>query len=179
MGIFPCLKEPAPMHTLKTLSCLSLTCSLLLLANSAAQADWKTDMKDKAKAAAAQSAQEKLGLPLASTPGAKVYFIEPKAGAEVKSPVKVVFGLSGMGVAPAGTNVEGTGHHHLLIDDPQVDLSTALPATDTIKHFGKGQTETTVDLKPGKHTLQLVLGDYKHQPHNPAVVSEKITITVK
>lgn len=157
----------------------SLLCALLIVTSFAAHADWKSDMKDKAKAAAAQSAQEKLGLPLASTPGAKVYIIEPKNGAELKSPVKVLFGLSGMGIAPAGTNVEGTGHHHLLIDDPQVDLATALPSTDNVKHFGKGQTEASIDLKPGKHTLQLVLADYKHQPHNPAVVSEKITITVK
>lgn len=152
---------------------------LLALGATAVQADWKSDMKEKAKAAAAQTAQEKLGLPLAAPPGAKVYFIEPKNGAEITGPVKVVFGLAGMGVAPAGTNVENTGHHHLLIDDPQVDLATALPSSDTVKHFGQGQTETAVTLKPGKHTLQLVLGDYKHQPHNPAVVSEKITITVK
>lgn len=152
---------------------------LALTVTTTAQADWKSDMKDKAKAAAAQSAQEKLGLPLASPAGAKVYIIEPKTGVELKSPVKVVFGLAGMGVAPAGTNVENTGHHHLLIDDPQVDFAVALPANDKIVHFGKGQTEATVELKPGKHTLQLVLGDYKHQPHNPAVVSEKITLTVK
>lgn len=157
----------------------SLLCALLATASFAAHADWKSDMKDKAKAAAAQSAQEKLGLPLASTPGAKVYIIEPKSGAEVKSPVRVLFGLSGMGIAPAGINIEGTGHHHLLIDDPQVDLVTALPSTDSVKHFGKGQTETSLELKPGKHTLQLVLADYKHQPHNPAVISEKITVTVK
>jgi hypothetical protein len=144
-----------------------------------AQADWKQDMKDKARAQAAQTAQEKLGLPLASPAGAKVYFIEPKNGATIKGPVKVVFGLSGMGVAPAGTNVEDTGHHHLLINDPKVDLTTTLPATEQVLHFGKGQTETTLTLKPGQHTLQLVLGDYKHQPHNPAVVSEKITITVQ
>ena len=98
-------------------------------------------------------AQEKLGLPLASPAGAKVYIIEPKNGAEVKSPVKVVFGLSGMGVAPAGTNIENTGHHHLLIDEPEVDLTVALPMTDNVKHFGKGQTETSLDLKPGKSVV--------------------------
>lgn len=152
---------------------------LMVAVSTNAQADWKSDMKAKAKSAAAQTAQEKLGLAQAAPADAKVYFIEPKNGAEVKGPVKVVFGLANMGVAPAGTNVENTGHHHLLIDEPKVDLTTALPATDQVLHFGKGQTETTLTLKPGKHTLQLVLGDYKHQPHNPAVVSEKISITVK
>jgi len=120
--------------------------------------------------------------PIPATPAptaAKVYFIEPKNGAEVPSPVKVVFGLSGMGVAPAGIQHENTGHHHLLVDGAKVDLSAPLPTTDQVRHFGKGQTETTLELKPGKHTLQLVLGDWKHQPHNPPVVSETITITVK
>jgi hypothetical protein len=93
--------------------------------------------------------------------------------------VKVQFGLSGAGIAPAGTQVEGTGHHHLLIDDPKVDLTQPMPATDNIKHFGKGQTETSLDLKPGKHTLQLVFADWKHQPFNPSIASDKITITVK
>jgi len=114
-----------------------------------------------------------------SPAGAKVYFIEPKNGAEVKGPVKVLFGLSGMGIAPAGTQKDNTGHHHLLIDGPTVDTNTALPVSEQVQHFGNGQTETTVTLKPGKHTLQLVLGDYKHQPHNPPVMSETITITVK
>lgn len=158
---------------------LNLSALLLVLAAGNAQADWKKDLKDAAKSTAAQTAQEKLGLPLAAPADAKVYFIEPKNGAEIKGPVKILFGLSGMGVAPAGTNVENTGHHHLLIDDPKVELTTALPATEQLVHFGKGQTETTITLKPGKHTLQLVLGDYKHQPHSPAVVSEKISITVK
>lgn len=114
-----------------------------------------------------------------SAPGAKVYFIEPKNGAEIKGPVKVVFGLSGMGVAPAGVQSENTGHHHVLIDGATADPNAPLPATEQVQHFGKGQTEATLALKPGKHTLQLVLGDYKHQPHNPPVMSEVITITVK
>lgn len=153
--------------------------SLLCLAAGAAQADsWKS-MKDMAKQQANQKAEASLGLPQAAPQGAKVYFIEPRNGAEVGSPVKVVFGLSGMGVAPAGVNQANTGHHHLLIDEPQVDFTQPLPASAQVVHFGGGQTETTVTLKPGKHTLQLVLGDWKHQPHNPPVTSEKITITVK
>jgi hypothetical protein len=112
--------------------------------------------------------------------GAEVYIISPKNGATVKSPVTVQFGLKGMGIAPAGVKFENTGHHHLLIDtDVPADASAPLPTSDTVRHFGKGQTEASVELKPGKHTLQLVLGDMNHTPHNPPVVSKKITITVK
>jgi len=117
--------------------------------------------------------------PTPAPAGAKVYFLEPKDGATVKAPVKVVFGLAGMGVAPAGVQTDKTGHHHLLIDVPKVDLRAPLPASEQVVHFGGGQTETSVELKPGKHTLQLVLGDWKHQPHSPPVLSETITITVK
>lgn len=119
---------------------------------------------------------------MAPTPapeGAKVYFITPADGAKMKGPVKVVFGLAGMGVAPAGVQTDKTGHHHLLIDNPKVDFAAPLPASEQVVHFGGGQTETTVSLPPGKHTLQLVLGDWKHQPHNPPVMSDTITITVK
>ncbi len=111
--------------------------------------------------------------------GAKVYFIEPKDGAEVSNPVSVKFGLSGMGVAPAGVEKAKTGHHHLLIDVDKVDLDNPLPADDNHKHFGGGQTETSITLAPGQHTLQLLLGDHNHIPHKPPVMSEKITITVK
>ena len=122
-----------------------------------------------------------------STPGAKVYFVNLKDGATVSGPVKVVFGLSGMGVAPAGIEKEGTGHHHLFLNRPELgkgpdgkdEFEANIPADDNHKHYGKGQTETTLTLKPGKHTLQLVLGDQNHIPHNPPVVSEVITITVK
>lgn len=115
-----------------------------------------------------------------SPPGAEVYIISPKNGAKVKSPVLVQFGLNKvMGVAPAGIKFENTGHHHLLIDtDPPANMGAPLPATDNVKHFGKGQTETSVPLSPGKHTLQLLLGDQNHVPHNPPVISKKITITV-
>ncbi len=119
---------------------------------------------------------------IAETPapdGAKVYFISPQNGAEVTNPVSVKFGLSGMGVAPAGVDKPKTGHHHLLIDVDKVDMENPLPADDNHKHFGGGQTEATITLPPGKHTLQLVLGDQNHVPHKPPVVSEKITVTVK
>ena len=114
-----------------------------------------------------------------SPPGAEVYIISPKNGATVHNPVRVQFGLKGMGIAPAGIKFDNTGHHHLLIDtDPPADMSAPLPATDKIVHFGKGQTETTLTLPPGKHTLQLLLADQTHIPHQPPVVSKKITITV-
>jgi Domain of unknown function (DUF4399) len=114
-----------------------------------------------------------------SPPGAEVYIISPKNGATVHNPVRVQFGLKGMGIAPAGVKFENTGHHHLLIDtDAPADMSKPLPATDKILHFGKGQTETTLTLTPGKHTLQLLLGDAYHIPHEPPVISKKITITV-
>jgi hypothetical protein len=115
-----------------------------------------------------------------SPKGAKVFIISPKNGETVTSPVTVKFGIKGMTLAPAGTKQENSGHHHLLIDtDPPADLNQPLPATDKIVHFGKAQTETTVTLPPGKHTLQLLLGDQNHIPHKPPVLSKKITITVK
>jgi hypothetical protein len=116
----------------------------------------------------------------AAPEGASVYFITPNDGATVDQTFTVKFGLKGMGVAPAGIDVPETGHHHLLIDTETLpDMSQTLPATDNIRHFGKGQTETELTLKPGKHTLQLLLGDKNHVPHNPPVLSEKITVTVK
>ncbi|TYC53139.1 DUF4399 domain-containing protein [Marinobacter sp. BW6] len=111
---------------------------------------------------------------------AGVYFVQPTDGATVEQTFKVVFGLRNMGVAPAGVEKSGTGHHHLLIDtEVPSDLSKPLPATDQVKHFGGGQTETEITLSPGKHTLQLLLGNHMHVPHNPPVVSEKITVTVE
>jgi hypothetical protein len=115
-----------------------------------------------------------------SPAGAEVYIVSPKNGAKVKSPVTVVFGLKGMGIAPAGIKFDNTGHHHLLIDSElPADLSQPLAANEKSVHFGKGQTETSVTLPPGKHTLQLVLGDMLHIPHDPAVYSKQITITVE
>ena len=111
---------------------------------------------------------------------ANVYFIQPADGAVVSSPVIVKFGLSGMGVAPAGIDKKHTGHHHILINTNEMpDMSMPLPATDKIKHFGGGQTETALELPKGQHTLQLVLGNHLHVPHDKPVMSEKITITVE
>lgn len=111
---------------------------------------------------------------------AQAYLIEPADGDTISGEFTAKFGLSGMDVAPAGTPQEGTGHHHLLIDLAELPpLTKPLPATDQIKHFGKGQTETRLNLAPGKHTLQLLLGDYTHVPHDHPVISKKVTVTVK
>ena len=110
---------------------------------------------------------------------ARVYIISPQDGASVSSPVTVVFGLEGMGVAPAGTEKAKTGHHHLIIDTDLPAADEPVPSDDNHLHFGGGQTQTTVELSPGSHTLQLILGDQNHVPHDPPVASERISITVK
>lgn len=114
-----------------------------------------------------------------SPAGAEVYIIAPADGAVVDHEVTVRFGLKGMGIAPAGTAAANTGHHHLLIDAPLPPLDLPIPADAQHVHFGKGQTEATITLSPGKHTLQLLLGDQNHVPHDPPVASSVVTITVK
>ncbi len=122
-----------------------------------------------------------------SPAGAMAYIVSPGDGTEVSSPVTVVFGLNGMGVAPAGVEKENTGHHHLLIDRPifgmgefgAEEFTLAIPNDEHNRHFGGGQTEVVLELPPGLHTLQLVLGDQGHVPHVPPVMSERITIMVK
>jgi hypothetical protein len=112
---------------------------------------------------------------------AEVYIIAPQNGATLHGPVTVRFGLKGMGVAPAGVKFDNTGHHHLLIDTDlsELKLDSPMPATDKIVHFGKGQTETTLTLSPGRHTLELVFADYLHQSFDPPLHSKKVTITVQ
>jgi hypothetical protein len=118
--------------------------------------------------------------PSPSPEGATVYIISPQDGDTVTSPVTVRFGLQGMGVAPAGVDRQNTGHHHLLIDLAELPAADQpLPADAQHIHFGGGQTETTIELTPGEHTLQLMMGDMGHMPHDPPVVSPKITITVQ
>jgi hypothetical protein len=112
-------------------------------------------------------------------PGAAVYFITPKDGEQIRGPVTVRFGLKGMGVAPAGTVKETTGHHHLLVDwDQPPAPGQPIPSDAHHRHFGNGQTETTLELPPGRHTLQLLMGDANHVPHQPPVLSERVTIEV-
>ncbi len=111
---------------------------------------------------------------------ARAYIISPMDGAVLSNPVTIIFGLEGMGIAPANVELENTGHHHLLIntDSSTLDMDSGLPASDQVVHFGGGQTQVTKDLPTGTHTLQLLLGDWTHVPHNPPVLSDVITITV-
>jgi len=108
----------------------------------------------------------------------KVYFINLEDGDRVESPFLIQFGLSGMGIAPAGTDKANTGHHHLLINVNEIDLSKPIPSSSNHIHFGGGQTESLVDLMPGDYSIQLVLGDMTHTPHNPPIISQRINITV-
>jgi hypothetical protein len=108
----------------------------------------------------------------------QLYFLSPQDGDSLTSPVVIRFGLMGMGVAPAGVVKAGTGHHHLIVDAELPPIGLPIPATDHYRHFGMGQTEVTLDLPPGEHTLQLLLGDHLHIPHDPPLVSERISITV-
>lgn len=122
------------------------------------------------------------GMPRSPAPeGAELYFVSPRDGDVVPSTFTVQFGLRGMGVAPAGVDHPNTGHHHLIIDvaEEDIPLDRPLPATEQFIHFGGGQTQTEVTLPPGEHTLQLVLGNHLHIPHDPPVMSERITVTVE
>ena len=115
--------------------------------------------------------------PASETP--QVYIVSPKSGDVCVSPVTVEFGIDDFLLAPAGTFDPGTGHHHLLVDTELPALDQPIPSDANHLHFGKAQTETTLELAPGTHTLQLVLGDGAHVPHDAALISERITITVE
>ncbi|SMM99158.1 ATPases of the AAA+ class [uncultured Candidatus Thioglobus sp.] len=118
-------------------------------------------------------------LPISTSPeGAKVYIISPANGETVNKIVTVKFGLQGMGISPAGLDKAKTGHHHLIIDGKNIPAAGKVMGSE-VMHFGGGQTEKTIELSSGKHTLQLILGNYLHIPHNPPVMSEKITVFVK
>ena len=118
------------------------------------------------------------GGPTPSPPGASVYFIDIKDGAIIPSTTTIHFGLRGMGVAPAGSDKENSGHHHLIIDSELTSFSEPIPNDPEHLHFGAGQTEAEITLSPGPHTLQLVLGDRNHVPHSPPVMSSRIRVTV-
>lgn len=137
--------------------------------------------EEKSDKAAAPAVPALPASPVPSAEGAKCYIISPKDGETVGKTFTVQFGLKGMGVAPATVYLEGqfTGHHHLVLDADLPDMKLPFPMSDNYLHFGGGQTETELTLEPGEHTLQLVLGDHNHVPHDPPVVSEKITVTVE
>jgi len=115
----------------------------------------------------------------ASPEGARVFFISPADGDTVSNPIAIEFGIEGMGVVAAGVNEANSGHHHLLVDTGLPDSGLPIPADANHIHFGDASTATELTLAPGEHTLRLLLGDHLHIPHNPAVVSDPITITVE
>lgn len=163
-----------------TLLILLAACGEAPTANAQASAAEQDDGGAKA-AAASQAESGAAGMAALQSPapeGAMAYIIQPEDGATVTSPLRVLFGLRGMGVAPAGHDAKHSGHHHLLIDEPEYVLEQPLPATEQIVHFGAGQTETQIELEPGEHKLQLLLGNHLHVPHTPPVMSEIITVTV-
>jgi hypothetical protein len=121
---------------------------------------------------------QRAGGPTPSGPGAEVYFIDLKDGATVPAKLKLYFGLRNMGIAPAGSDRENSGHHHLLIDTQLPPLDKPIPNDFNHLHFGAGQTEAEITLKPGEHTLQLLMGDKDHIPHSPPVMSQRIHVRV-
>ena len=145
---------------------------VLVLLISACEAEVATDP---------EPAEEVITGRLPSSEGASAYIIEPSDGAVISGgEVRVVFGLTGMGVAPAGVNFSGAGHHHILVDVAELpDLDMPIPADSNHVHFGLGQTEAILTLSPGPHTLQLLLGDHRHIPHDPPVASAVVSITVE
>ena len=131
-------------------------------------------------ATATEVASAAAGLPRTASPaGATVFFISPADGDTVTNPVAIEFGISGMGVVKAGEDQAESGHHHLIIDAGLPDLGLPIPADEHYVHFGDASTATELTLDPGAHTLQLLLGDYLHIPHDPPVMSATITVVVE
>lgn len=131
-------------------------------------------------AIASETATEPAAMPrTASADGASVFFIMPADGATVSNPITIEFGIAGMDVVKAGNNQPHSGHHHLLIDTGLPDLGLPIPADENHVHFGDGSSSTEITLPPGEHSLQMLLGDHLHIPHNPPLVSEQITISVE
>ena len=167
-----------------TASTLLFATSLILSACGAPAEDPSTDTADggtspEETSHAADQQDGSLSLPRSESPdGARVFFITPADGDTVESPVFIEFGIEGMTVVPAGTAQEHSGHHHLIINAELPRPDMPIPANDNYVHFGDGSTSTSIELPPGEHSLQLLLGDHLHIPHNPPVSSEKITITV-
>ncbi len=115
----------------------------------------------------------------APAPDARLYIIYPWDGAQIRGEFWVRFGLRNMGVTQAGSTAPNAGHHHLLVNvDEEIDPAEPIPTDNRHLHFGAGQTETKLELPPGRHTLQLVLGDAEHRPFKPILISKKVTITV-
>ena len=158
------------------LSTAALLATGLFLAACGREAEAPAAVEDAAEVTEAAAP----ALPRTPSPeNARVFFISPADGDTVSNPVRIEFGIEGMSVVPAGDDTEHSGHHHLVIDAELPDPNLPVPANDNYIHFGDGSTATERTLEPGEHTLQLILGDHLHIPHDPPVVSEAITITVK
>lgn len=158
---------------------LALACGVGLAACGDRAPEPATDTAEPMASEPMAAAEPAAALPRTPAPeGAALYFIAPADGDEITSPVNVVFGLSGAGVAPAGIAFPDTGHHHMLVDATLPAEDLPIPTDENHLHFGLGQTEAMVELAPGEHTLQLVLGDHLHIPHDPPVISGVITVTV-
>jgi hypothetical protein len=160
---------------------LALAAITLLIAACGQEASEPVTADEPAAAATEAPAAEPVALPRSASPeGARVFFITPADGETVSNPVKIEFGIEGMSVVAAGTDEMHSGHHHLIIDaDLPENLGMPIPADDNYIHFGDASTSTEITLEPGQHTLQLLLGDHMHLPHDPPVTSDVITITVE
>ena len=154
---------------------------LPLFVLAACQPNLEIEISSDAESEAESSEEEMEYMPSTSAEDAVVYLIMPEDGAVIPAgELKVKFGLSGMGVAPAGVKFPNSGHHHLLVNAAEMPpMDMPIPTDSAHLHFGLGQTETTLELSPGNYTLQLVLGDLSHIPHDPPVVSKPVTITVE
>ena len=153
---------------------LLLACSTLIFGCGQDTADQEPAAEQSAEPAAAPALPRS-----ASAEGARIFFITPTDGATVSNPVKIEFGIEGMSVVKAGDATPNSGHHHLIVNADLPDLGVPIPANDNYIHFGDGSTATEITLEPGQHTLQMLLGDHLHIPHDPPLVSETITITVE
>jgi len=151
--------------------------ALILLTSLAACGDSTTS--EPAVEATAPDPTPTMPARTASAVEATVFFVSPTDGATVSNPVSVVFGIEGMAVVPAGQDTPHSGHHHLLIDTGLPDLGLPIPKDENHIHFGDGSTVTEITLEPGEHTLQMLLGDHLHIPHDPPLMSDLITINVK
>ena len=162
-----------------TLRILVLSSTILLLAACAEKQAEESTMAEQPEVAAEIAAEPAMLARTPSVDGASVFFITPVNGTTVSNPIRVEFGIAGMDVVKAGVDQPHSGHHHLLIDTDLPDVGLPIPADEHHIHFGDGSTATEISLPPGDHTLQMLLGDHRHIPHNPAVVSQPITVTVE
>lgn len=165
------------MHTTRPFLILATLFGLLLTSACSREQAAETD---SAAAEDMRTADAPAALPRTASPqGATVFFITPGDGDTVPNPISIEFGIDGMSVVAAGVNAAHSGHHHLLVDTDPPAMGLPIPADSNHIHFGDGSTSTELTLAPGEHTLRLLLGDHAHIPHNPPIMSEPITITVK